>query len=91
MVLHPSAFVLFSDVRNRSDEKPFNGSTANKIDLATPHCYTTRFSARHSGGGDVTFSDGHAGFYKYNYVVNSGGYDPGNYDINWDCSGVTVP
>jgi prepilin-type N-terminal cleavage/methylation domain-containing protein/prepilin-type processing-associated H-X9-DG protein len=91
MVMHPSAFVLFSDVRNRSDEKPFNGSSANQIDLATPHCYTTRFSARHSSGGDITFSDGHAAFYKYNYVVNSGGYDPGNSDINWDCSGIIVP
>jgi prepilin-type N-terminal cleavage/methylation domain-containing protein len=36
MVVHPSAFVLFSDVRNRSRELPFNGSAANKIDLATP-------------------------------------------------------
>jgi prepilin-type N-terminal cleavage/methylation domain-containing protein/prepilin-type processing-associated H-X9-DG protein len=91
MVVHPSAFVLFSDVRNRSDERPFNGTTANRIDLATPHCYTTRFSARHNSGGNITFSDGHAAFFKYNYVVNSGGSDPGNYDINWDCSGITVP
>ena len=91
MIMHPSAFVLFSDVRNRSDEKPYNGTSANQIDLATPHCYTTRFSARHSGGGDITFSDGHAAFYKYNYVVDSGGRDPGNPDINWDCSGITVP
>jgi len=29
--------------------------------------------------------------YKYNYVVNANGDDPGNYDINWDCSGITVP
>jgi prepilin-type processing-associated H-X9-DG protein len=90
MVVHPSAFVLFSDVRNRSDEKPYNGTTANQIDLATPHCYTTRFSARHSSGGNITFSDGHAAFYKYHYVVDSGGRDPGNSDINWDCSGITV-
>jgi prepilin-type N-terminal cleavage/methylation domain-containing protein/prepilin-type processing-associated H-X9-DG protein len=91
MVAHPSAFVLFSDVRNRSDEKPFNGTSASRIDLATPHCYTTRYSARHSSGGDITFSDGHAAFFKYKYVVDSGGRDPGNYDINWDCSGITVP
>jgi prepilin-type N-terminal cleavage/methylation domain-containing protein/prepilin-type processing-associated H-X9-DG protein len=91
MVKNPSAFVLFSDVRNRSNEQPFNGTTANRVDLATPHCYTTRFSARHSNGGDITFSDGHAGYFKYSYVVNTGGYDPGNYDINWDCSGITVP
>jgi prepilin-type N-terminal cleavage/methylation domain-containing protein len=89
MVVHPSAFVLFSDVRDRSDEVPFYGSAGT--DLATPHCYTTRFSARHSTSGDITFSDGHVSYFKYNYVVNSNGKDPGHPDINWDCSGVTVP
>jgi prepilin-type N-terminal cleavage/methylation domain-containing protein len=99
MVAHPSAFVLYSDVRNRSDEVPYYGSAANQIDLATPHCYTTRFSARHSIGGNIVFSDAHAAFYKYSYVVSDGvsnpaiggGKDPGNFDINWDCSGITVP
>ncbi len=91
MVVHPSAFVLYSDVRYRSDEKPFNGTSANQIDLATPHCYTTRFSARHNQGGDITFSDGHVAFFKYAYVVNTAGKDPGNPDINWDCSGIAVP
>lgn len=99
MVVHPSAFVLFSDVRDRSDDLPFYGSSANQVDLATPHCYTTRFSARHNKGGNITFSDGHAGFFKYTYVVADGiqnpniaaGHDPGNSDINWDCSGNTVP
>jgi prepilin-type N-terminal cleavage/methylation domain-containing protein/prepilin-type processing-associated H-X9-DG protein len=91
MVVHPSAFVLFSDVRNRSVEKPFYGSAVNLIDLATPHCYTTRFSARHNNGGNITFSDGHAAYFKYTYVVNTSGDDPGDPDINWDCSGKTVP
>jgi prepilin-type N-terminal cleavage/methylation domain-containing protein/prepilin-type processing-associated H-X9-DG protein len=92
MVVHPSAFVLFSDVRDRSDDLPYYVvGDANQIDLATPHCYTTRFSARHSKGGDITFSDGHVGFFKYAYVVNTSGKDPGNPDINWDCSGKTVP
>jgi prepilin-type N-terminal cleavage/methylation domain-containing protein/prepilin-type processing-associated H-X9-DG protein len=98
MVVHPSAFVLFSDVRDRSDDKPFYGSAANKTKLATPQCYTTRFSARHNGGGDITFSDGHVSYFKYTYVVSDGiknpsigaGYDPGNPDINWDCNGVTI-
>ena len=91
MVVHPSAFVLYSDARNRSDEQPYFGSAANQLDLATPHSYTTRFSARHNQGGDITFSDGHVGFFKYTYVVNTSGKDPGNADINWDCSGITVP
>ena len=91
MVVHPSAFVLFSDVRNRSDEKPFYGTAANQAILASPHGYTTRFSARHNQGGDITFSDGHVAFYKYTYVVNIIGHDAGQPDINWDCSGITVP
>ena len=82
----------FSDVRVRSDDLPFNVvGNANYLDLGTPHCYTTRFAARHSGGGAIAFSDGHVKWYKYSYVVNSTGNDPGNSDINWDCSGITVP
>jgi prepilin-type processing-associated H-X9-DG protein len=93
MIANPSAFVLFSDVRNRSNETPYypTGTAANKTDLATPHCYTTRFSSRHNAGGNITFSDGHVGYFKYTYVVNTSGKDPGNSDINWDCSGITVP
>lgn len=92
MVKNPAAFVTFSDVRDRSDDLPFNVvGNANYLDLATPHCYTTRFSARHGNGGNITFCDGHAAYYKYSYVVNSSGGDPGNWDINWDCSGITVP
>jgi prepilin-type N-terminal cleavage/methylation domain-containing protein/prepilin-type processing-associated H-X9-DG protein len=99
MIVHPSAFVNFSDVRDRSDDSPFYGSSANQIDLATPHSYTTRFSARHNQGGNITFSDGHAARFKYSYVVGDGivnpsvsaGHDPGNSDINWDCDGNIVP
>ncbi len=89
MVVHPSAFVLFSDVRDRSDDLPYYGTTPT--DLATPHCYTTRYSARHDKGGNITFSDGHSSFYKYTYVVTTAGKDPGEPDVNWDCSGITVP
>jgi prepilin-type N-terminal cleavage/methylation domain-containing protein/prepilin-type processing-associated H-X9-DG protein len=105
MVLHPSAFVLFSDTRNRSAETPYSASGnnvypgGNSIDLATPQSYTTRFSSRHSQGGQITFGDGHAAYFKYNYVVSDGmqnpsiaaGYDPGQSDINWDCNGQTIP
>jgi prepilin-type N-terminal cleavage/methylation domain-containing protein len=92
LIAHPSAFVMFSDVRYRSDDLPFSPiGSVNQTDLATPHCYTTRFSARHNKGGCITFSDGHVGQFKYGYVVNSSGKDPGEPDINWDCTGVTVP
>jgi prepilin-type N-terminal cleavage/methylation domain-containing protein/prepilin-type processing-associated H-X9-DG protein len=99
IVAHPSAFVLFSDVRYRSDESPFYGTTVNMNTLATPHSYTTRFSGRHSKGGNIGFSDGHSAYYKYDYVVADGikdpsvapGKDPGNSDINWDADGLRVP
>jgi prepilin-type N-terminal cleavage/methylation domain-containing protein/prepilin-type processing-associated H-X9-DG protein len=95
MIAHPSAFVNFSDVRDRSDDLPFVPlGGANQIDLATPHCYTTRFSARHNAGSNLTFSDGHAARFRYNYVVNetsNPGGDPGDPDINWDCDGNIVP
>jgi prepilin-type N-terminal cleavage/methylation domain-containing protein/prepilin-type processing-associated H-X9-DG protein len=103
MIKHPSYFVLFSEVRNRSSELPFYCSSpqggGNWIVLATPHGYTTRFSSRHNQGGQMTFSDGHAAYYKYHYVVSDGtespsigqGYDPNRPDINWDASGNPVP
>jgi len=78
MIAHPSAFVLFSDTRNRSQEIPYYASAGdvypngNSIDLATPQSYTTRFSSRHNLGGNITFSDGHAAHLKYNYVVSDG-------------------
>jgi prepilin-type N-terminal cleavage/methylation domain-containing protein/prepilin-type processing-associated H-X9-DG protein len=102
MVAHPSAFVLFSDVRNRSAEAPYYGAADNQLTLATPHGYTTRFSSRHNNGGNITFSDGHAAHFKYDYVVSDGtvvtptgaiappGHDPGRYDINWDVLGNPV-
>jgi prepilin-type N-terminal cleavage/methylation domain-containing protein/prepilin-type processing-associated H-X9-DG protein len=77
-MVHPSAYVLFSDTRNRSAEQPYfpfdpNPPVgANQLDLATPQSYTTRFSSRHNQGGQITFADGHAAWNKYNYVVSDG-------------------
>ena len=112
MVVHPSAFVLFSDVRNRSAELPYYASpqdqlpNGNSIVLGTPQSYTTRFSARHGNGGQITFSDGHSAYFKYSYAVSDGtavqpsgpqagqtvpaGHDPGRTDINWDIEGFPV-
>ena len=112
MVVHSSAFVLLSDTRNRSAEVPYYASGSdvypggNSVDLATPNSYTTRFSSRHNSGGQITFSDGHAAYFKYNYVVSDGtavatsgptagqpvaaGHDPGCPDVNWDCQGNPV-
>jgi prepilin-type N-terminal cleavage/methylation domain-containing protein/prepilin-type processing-associated H-X9-DG protein len=112
MVAHPSAYVLFSDTRNRTTEQPYypyNSSPSagdNQLVVGTPQSYTTRFSSRHNQGGQITFSDGHAAYYKYKYVVSDGtavapsgptagqtisaGKDPGRSDINWDCQGNPV-
>jgi prepilin-type N-terminal cleavage/methylation domain-containing protein/prepilin-type processing-associated H-X9-DG protein len=112
LLAHPSAYVLFSDTRNRSAEQPYYpytsnpSSGANQLVLGTPQSYTTRFSARHNRGGQITFSDGHAAFFKYSYVVSDGtavapsgptagqtvaaGKDPGRPDINWDFQGFPV-
>ncbi len=96
MVAHASAFVLFSEVRDRSLEQPYFGNQPTV--LATPHCYCTRISSRHNAGVNLTFSDGHASYFKYNYVVSDGsdpsipqGWDPGRYDINWDAAGAKIP
>jgi prepilin-type processing-associated H-X9-DG protein len=99
MVVHPSNFVLFSDGRYRTSETPYYGSTANQTIVGTPHNYTTRFSSRHNKGGNITFSDGHAAYYKYDAVVADGiqnpsfgaGKDPANPEINWDADGLRVP
>ena len=94
MIAKPSGFVMFSDVRNRSTETPFSdsGSTPdNRYVLASPHCYTTRFSSRHAQGGQIGFNDGHAAYYKYNYMAYAKGTkigDPGDYDINWSYDGT---
>jgi prepilin-type N-terminal cleavage/methylation domain-containing protein/prepilin-type processing-associated H-X9-DG protein len=99
IVVHPSQFVLFSDVRNRSAEAPYYGAADNMLHLATPHGYTTRFSSRHNKGGNITFSDGHSSYYKYDDIVADGikdptiaaGKDPNNAQVNWDADGLRVP
>ena len=112
MVAHPSAYVMFSDTRDRSMEQPYypfdpNPTPGeNQLVLGTPQSYTTRFSSRHSKGGQITFSDGHAAFFKYSYIVSDGtavlqsgpnagqtavkGADPGRNDVNWDMQGFPV-
>ena len=87
-IRHPSAFVLFSDNRVASADAPsWDSSTAT---LGSPQNYTSRFSMRHTKGGDIVFGDGHASWLKYDYVVKnvfSKPSDPGNPDINWTQDG----
>jgi prepilin-type N-terminal cleavage/methylation domain-containing protein len=90
-VLHPSAFVFLADVRTHSTEVPYYGTTPTV--LACSHIYTTRISSRHNAGADLTFSDGHAAYYKYSYICTNTGTsagDPGLPDINWTWNGAPV-
>jgi len=94
MVKRPSAFVVFSDNRVRADETPYYGTDSVKAaTLGSPQNYTSRLSSRHSAGADIAFSDGHASYYKYSYVViahNGKPSDPGKPDVNWSHDGTSV-
>ncbi len=95
-ITRPSSTVAFSENRMRSDDQPYFGDPAKAQTLGSPQCYTTRFSGRHNKMGNLTFDDGHASAFKYDYVVllqNSNGKlaaDPGRPDISWTFDGHTV-
>jgi prepilin-type N-terminal cleavage/methylation domain-containing protein/prepilin-type processing-associated H-X9-DG protein len=94
IVKRPSAFVMFSDNRVRADETPYYGTDSSKAStLGSPQNYTSRFSSRHDKGGVIAFSDGHAGYYKYEYVAvahNGKPSDPAKPDINWTHDGTSA-
>ncbi|HEX3624800.1 MAG TPA: prepilin-type N-terminal cleavage/methylation domain-containing protein [Verrucomicrobiae bacterium] len=92
IIKHPSAFVMFSDDKVNQMDAP-SWDTANLTTLGSPQCYCSRISMRHNKGANIGFSDGHASYYKYNYVVvNVGGKpsDPGQPDVNWGYDGTSV-
>ena len=94
MVLHPAAFVMFSEGRLLLTETPFYGSPQKEADLAKPQVYTTAFTSRHNGGASIAFSDDHAKYYKYSFVCSNTvakAADPGLAEINWSCDGHAVP
>jgi prepilin-type N-terminal cleavage/methylation domain-containing protein/prepilin-type processing-associated H-X9-DG protein len=94
LIMHPSAFVMFSEVRVMESETPYYGTPANATDLGSPQVYTTRFSSRHTAGADIVFCDGHAAYFKYPYVCYNNGAkpaDPGRADVNWSWDGHAVP
>ena len=91
VVLHPSAFVFFSDVRANSGETPFYGSNPLN-DLGAPRGSLNHLSSRHNAGANLTFLDGHSAYFKYTYMAYQKGTkigDPGNPDINWSYDGTT--
>jgi prepilin-type N-terminal cleavage/methylation domain-containing protein/prepilin-type processing-associated H-X9-DG protein len=84
----PSAFVVFSEQRVHASETPYYGT--NPTDLSSTYNWCNRFSGRHNAGGNIVFSDAHAAYFKYSYVVAqvSGKIaDPKHPDINWEFDG----
>jgi prepilin-type processing-associated H-X9-DG protein len=85
---HPGAFVVFSEQRVHQSETPYYGTSP--ADLSSTYNWCNRFSGRHNAGGNITFSDGHTGYFKYSYVVaqvNGKIADPKDSDINWEFDG----
>ena len=84
-VLHTSAFVFLSDVRAHSTETPFYGpNLINEVGCS--HCWAAQISSRHDAGANLSFADGHAAWFRYNYICSNAVTkvaDPGRSDINW--------
>jgi len=92
VVLHPSAFVVFSDVRENSAETPFYGAVSTN-DLACPRGSLNHLSSRHNAGGNLNFLDGHSARFRYDYLCYPNGTkigDPGRDDVNWGWNGQSV-
>jgi prepilin-type N-terminal cleavage/methylation domain-containing protein len=90
----PSKFVVFDEGRTLVNEAPFYGNAQKQSDICKPQVYTTALTSRHSSGSSLTFSDGHAQWYKYDYMcINVGqkAADPGRPDISWTANGSVVP
>jgi prepilin-type N-terminal cleavage/methylation domain-containing protein/prepilin-type processing-associated H-X9-DG protein len=83
----PSADVfMFDIVFDPVSESSVNGAPG--FNSVNPAGRQRSFAARHAGGGDINFLDGHAAYYKDTYITNNpsdGGYDePLNADVIWD-------
>jgi len=90
--LHPSAFVVLSDVRQNSQETPYYG-TVSTNDLACPRGGLNHLSSRHNAGANLNFLDGHSARFKYDYLCYPNGTkidDPGRADVNWGWNGQPV-
>jgi prepilin-type N-terminal cleavage/methylation domain-containing protein/prepilin-type processing-associated H-X9-DG protein len=91
-VLHPSAFVVLSDVRQNSAETPYYGSVPTN-DLACPRGGLNHLSSRHNAGANLSFLDGHSARYKYENLCYPNGTkigDAGRDDVNWGWNGQPV-
>jgi prepilin-type processing-associated H-X9-DG protein len=66
--------VLFLDNLLRGEKKVH--SAQHNDDLGQPAAYADRFSARHYGGGNLAFADGHVSWFVGNKVVETDPYSP---------------
>ena len=91
VVVHPSAFVFYSDNRANSGETPFYGANALN-DLGAPRGSLNHLSSRHAAGANLSLLDGHSEYFKYAYLCYPKGSkigDPGNPDVNWSYDGTS--
>jgi prepilin-type N-terminal cleavage/methylation domain-containing protein len=93
ITVSPARLVMFDEGRTLMSETPFYGNTQKQNDICKPQVYTTDLSSRHFGGSSLTFTDGHAVWYKYSYMCLSTpakAADPGVPDISWAADGHQV-
>jgi prepilin-type N-terminal cleavage/methylation domain-containing protein len=94
ITISPSKLVMFDEGRTLISETPFYGSAAKQSDICKPQVYTTALSSRHLNGSVLTFTDGHAAWFKYSYMclnTPAKAADPGVADISWSDDGHIVP
>ena len=94
MSVSPSKFVMFAEGRTLMSETPFYGASAKQTDICKPQVYTTAVTSRHSLGSSLSFEDGHATWYRYDYMclnTPAKAADPGDPDICWTANGSVVP
>jgi prepilin-type processing-associated H-X9-DG protein len=85
---------MFDEGRTLTTETPFYGNLQKQTDICKPQVYTTDLSSRHNNGSGLTFTDGHATWYKYTYMclnTPAKAADPGVPDISWTADGHVVP
>ena len=95
MIQRPSDTVAFLEARVNSSESKVDLSQLNH-DLGQPSAFASRFAARHLGGGNLAFCDGHVSFQLGPAVVETKGsyrgfarYPDG--PINWCADPVVDP
>jgi prepilin-type N-terminal cleavage/methylation domain-containing protein/prepilin-type processing-associated H-X9-DG protein len=86
----PSYQVVFSEgLWSTNFEKLPGGAGYSSRSGVYPSLRWSEFSVRHNGSGGITFLDGHAGMFKWDYVYNEESPYPNrveklNYDIWWN-------